>query len=545
MPWRAPRAARRPATDGCGALRRQGRCLSSQPGRHVVVEMRVEHDAAARAAAGQPCVGKLQVIVDQRAVPVVAGRRARDPAYRRADASGCVPEASSAVLGVAGVERHDLRAELVERRRRNDRPGGEEHALEVRGERAARDRVRSAPPAKRELRFAARSAPRAREVDDRERDARRATCICGPCRARRARAVGTPAPRRRASASRRSPGRARRCAAGDRAPRPGRSAQARPCARRPRTRRRVRWVPHRAATRDTAACRVGISARPFGPPAAAGMHAMSAGEMPCSRTCPAAPGPARSSRTAAGPGARVTAGRAGDTRAWRAPAPACAARGRPERRDAAGGGRGRIVPPGRRPPRRRAGRHACHGDPVPGEALEVENVRREVAEIRRPVHGDVHVPSPHVVEPRLGELRKYLEHPGAGGAPAVRLVDARVADPPAEEQAVVRGTPVIIEHEVHVGDRVILAHQAAHAVLAQRLGRDHVGADRHDPPVRGGADPVEIAAAGEDGVTRAVTVPRWRRDAHPVAGLDRGHDGGFVDPGAAGFRARARARGCS
>ena len=39
-------------------------------------------------------------------------------------------------------------------------------------------------------------------------------------------------------------------------------------------------------------------------------------------------------------------------------------------------------------------RHARHGDPVSGEALEVEHVRRDVAEIRRPVHGDVHVP-PH------------------------------------------------------------------------------------------------------------------------------------------------------
>src|SRR5512135_3561201 len=40
----------------------------------------------------------------------------------------------------------------------------------------------------------------------------------------------------------------------------------------------------------------GISARPFGPPAAAGMHAMSEGTMPFDRTCSAAPGPARSSR---------------------------------------------------------------------------------------------------------------------------------------------------------------------------------------------------------------------------------------------------------
>ena len=37
----------------------------------------------------------------------------------------------------------------------------------------------------------------------------------------------------------------------------------------------------------------GISARPLGPPAAAGMQAMSAGAMPCSRTCSMAPGPAR------------------------------------------------------------------------------------------------------------------------------------------------------------------------------------------------------------------------------------------------------------
>ena len=99
---------------------------------------------------------------------------------------------------------------------------------------------------------------------------------------------------------------------------------------------------------------------------------------------------------------------------------------------------------------------------------------------------DVHVAAPDVVEPHAGELREHPPHARAGGLAGVARVDPRVAHPPAEQQPVVGRAAEVVEHEVHVGDRDVLADQRRDAFLAQRLGRHDVGADRHHPPVWAG-----------------------------------------------------------
>ena len=95
-------------------------------------------------------------------------------------------------------------------------------------------------------------------------------------------------------------------------------------------------------------------------------------------------------------------------------------------------------------------------------------------------------------------------------------------------QAMVRGPSEVVEHEVHVGHGVVLAHQALDALLAERLGRDDVGAHRHHAPVGDGAQSVEIASAREHGEVGAHGAAGGR-DAHGIAGEYRGHGRRFAD----------------
>ncbi len=145
--------------------------------------------------------------------------------------------------------------------------------------------------------------------------------------------------------------------------------------------------------------------------------------------------------------------------------------------------------------RRQPSGHACQCDPMAREALQVEHVRREAAEVGRAVHRDVDVSAPHVIQPHVRELREYSQHPCARRPSSVMLVDAGVAHAPAEQQPVVGRASEVVEHEVHVSHGHVLADQRKHALLAEWLGRNDVRSYRHHAPVRRGTEAIHVATA--------------------------------------------------
>ena len=116
--------------------------------------------------------------------------------------------------------------------------------------------------------------------------------------------------------------------------------------------------------------------------------------------------------------------------------------------------------------------------------------------MRLAAHGHGESPAPDVLDARalqLGEqarvaARERARRVAAGLAP--RVVRARP-----EEQAVVGGHPVVLAEVLEGDDRVVARNQAARRLLAQRLGRRHVGDDGHRAGAQLGQVEAEVGVA--------------------------------------------------
>ena len=126
-------------------------------------------------------------------------------------------------------------------------------------------------------------------------------------------------------------------------------------------------------------------------------------------------------------------------------------------------------------------RDARERDAVSGEALEKVDIRRETAEVWSAVDRQVEQSAPSVFDAGRGELWKHTQHARAVRGARGEMPVARIADCSAEQQTVIGAAVKVIESPVHVADRGVVGDQRARAVLAERLGRDEVGGNRHDP----------------------------------------------------------------
>ena len=157
---------------GVVALRTAPRQVLVEPARrHPGVEMRVEHDgspALGPARRDESRIRQEQVVVDERAVPVVAARRAADVPHRRRqqrDRAG----GKQRVMLVAGVERHPHQSELVERLGEERRCARlEQHSLQERREPPPRERIAEHRAAEGEPGLGLRQHAARPRSDDRE-----------------------------------------------------------------------------------------------------------------------------------------------------------------------------------------------------------------------------------------------------------------------------------------------------------------------------------------------------------------------------------------
>lgn len=119
------------------------------------------------------------------------------------------------------------------------------------------------------------------------------------------------------------------------------------------------------------------------------------------------------------------------------------------------------------------------GHAVPGVALAVPDVVRELAQLRDAVDHDAHGATPLEVDAHALERREGAFDARAQFAGDVSRVFAAVVGAAAEQQAAVGGHAVVVEDEAAVVDRQVLGVQALGQV-AQRLGGDdaaHGGED--------------------------------------------------------------------
>src|SRR5688572_2206122 len=79
-------------------------------------------------------------------------------------------------------------------------------------------------------------------------------------------------------------------------------------------------------------------------------------------------------------------------------------------------------------------RHAGERDSVAGKALQVIDIRRHSAEIRRAAYRDVDEAAPCIFDLRVGELGEDADHPLLRRGTRVARVEPRVADTAAEQQ---------------------------------------------------------------------------------------------------------------
>ncbi len=93
-----------------------------------------------------------------------------------------------------------------------------------------------------------------------------------------------------------------------------------------------------------------------------------------------------------------------------------------------------------------------------------------------------------------------MQHASACRDLRADAIEPRIAYAAAEQEAVVRGTTEVVEHEVYVRDGDVLSHERFDPFFAQRLGRDDVGADRHDAraQTRGEGPDVSVAAQRDE-----------------------------------------------
>ena len=128
------------------------------------------------------------------------------------------------------------------------------------------------------------------------------------------------------------------------------------------------------------------------------------------------------------------------------------------------------------------------------EALHEIDVGAQPAEMRRHVQRDVHEAAPGVLDAQVGQLRKHLQHAAADARDQVARRHARVAVAAAEQQAVVRAQAEVVEDEVGVRCGAAPRQQRLRARRRHGLGRQQVGAHRHDARADLGGDGVAVLA---------------------------------------------------
>src|SRR5690606_38646845 len=90
------------------------------------------------------------------------------------------------------------------------------------------------------------------------------------------------------------------------------------------------------------------------------------------------------------------------------------------------------------------------GDPVPGVALAVPDILRQLAQLRDAVHHDAHGAAPLELDLHALELREGTLDARSQLAGDVTRVTPRVVGTAAEQQAPVGRHAVVVEHETAV-----------------------------------------------------------------------------------------------
>jgi hypothetical protein len=102
------------------------------------------------------------------------------------------------------------------------------------------------------------------------------------------------------------------------------------------------------------------------------------------------------------------------------------------------------------------------------------------------------------------------------------------ADAAAEQQPVIGRAAVVVEHPVDVRERVVLANQLRDPRGPQRLGRDDIGADRHDACAKRRHELVEVRVAAQRDVARTHAAAACR-DGDRITVRQRCHAARLVD----------------
>ena len=115
------------------------------------------------------------------------------------------------------------------------------------------------------------------------------------------------------------------------------------------------------------------------------------------------------------------------------------------------------------------------------KALQVVHVVRHAAKVRSAVHADVNKTAPHILNGRVGQRWKHLQHALAHGLFEPGRGHGGVAHPAAKQQAVVCAEAVIVQDEIVVAHGSMAWNEPGTQGGVQRLCRHHVGTHRHDP----------------------------------------------------------------
>ena len=124
------------------------------------------------------------------------------------------------------------------------------------------------------------------------------------------------------------------------------------------------------------------------------------------------------------------------------------------------------------------------------------------SDVRKPAHRDREPAAPRVIDPHVRKLGKHPEHVAADERLRVVERPVGVGLAAAEQESGVGRAPVVVHDELRRVHARAAGNERAGAILAERLGREHVVDDRHDPGLDPRLQAAEIGVAGEDDVPR-------------------------------------------
>ena len=135
-----------------------------------------------------------------------------------------------------------------------------------------------------------------------------------------------------------------------------------------------------------------------------------------------------------------------------------------------------------------------------GEALREEGAVPDATEVREAAAGDRETPAPGVLDAHVGELGKHLQHVAAHEGAEIARRPIAVGLASTEDQASVRGQAVVVHHELARVHAAVGRNQGRGAGRAERLGREEMVCDRHDPGTDLGHEAAEVGVAAEQHV---------------------------------------------